>query len=143
MLKEKYQILLVEDDKVDQLAFSRVLKQKELDYDYFIASSISEAKAMLASNSVDLVICDFLLDDGTAFDIFDHCGHLPVIVTTGAGEEEIAVRAMKMGAYDYLIKDHERKYLEVLPLTLKNAIRQHQADRKIKLLSHAIMNIKD
>jgi hypothetical protein len=35
---------------------------------------------------------------------------------------------MKAGAYDYLIKDHQRNYLKVLPLTVANAIKRKEME---------------
>ncbi len=39
----RYKILLVEDDKLDQMAFKRLVKDNDLPYDCIIAGSISEA----------------------------------------------------------------------------------------------------
>src|SRR5712692_10435210 len=99
---ENIKILLVEDDKVDQMAFKRLFKDENLSYDYDIAGSVSEAKTILDSEGFDIVITDYLLGDGTAFDIFDLINDTPIIIVTGSGDEEVAVTAMKRGAYDYL-----------------------------------------
>jgi PAS domain S-box-containing protein len=60
------------------------------------------------------------------------------VFTTGAGDEEVAVRAMKSGAYDYLVKDHERAYLKKLPITIENAIRRHRAEEQVRKLTRAV-----
>ncbi len=41
MDNRKYKILLIEDDKLDQMAFKRLVKDRELSYDYTIAGSVS------------------------------------------------------------------------------------------------------
>ena len=46
---EKIQLLLVEDDQIDRLAFSRTVKQYDLPYEYTLASSLSEARETLAA----------------------------------------------------------------------------------------------
>ena len=109
-------ILIIEDDMVDRMAFKRLVEAGKLPFEYAEAGSVSEARKILDSATFDIVITDYLLGDGTAFDILDLQLDCPVIITTGAGNEGIAVRAMKSGAYDYLIKDPERNYLKVLPL---------------------------
>ncbi len=121
-------VLLIEDDRVDQMAFKRLIKEKGLSYDYSIAGSVSEAKKVLETDKFDIVVADYLLGDGTAFDIFSSIIDIPVILVTGAGDEEVAVNAMKAGAYDYLIKDPERNYLKVLPVTVENSIKRKQAE---------------
>ncbi len=125
----KTRILLIEDDRVDQAAFKRLVKKEGLPYDYAIAGSVSETIKMLSSEKFDIVVTDYLLGDGTAFDIFNFITDTPVILVTGAGDEEIAVKAMKAGAYDYLIKDPERNYLKVLSLTVENALRSKKKRR--------------
>jgi PAS domain S-box-containing protein len=50
---------------------------------------------------------------------------------------------MKAGAYDYLIKDLERNYLKVLPITVESAIKRKKTEKQFRMLSHAIMNIND
>ncbi|HXP49752.1 MAG TPA: PAS domain S-box protein, partial [Bacteroidia bacterium] len=140
---ENIKILFIEDDKVDQMAFKRFVKDENLSYNYTIAGSVSEAKRILDSEKFDIVIIDYHLGDGTAFDIFDLIKDTPVIITTGTGDEGIAVKAMKGGAYDYLIKDPERNYLKVLPITVENAIKHKKSEKQFRMLSHAIMSIDD
>src|ERR1700757_1363084 len=101
---EETRILVIEDDKIDQMAFKRFVKDENLSYNYAIAGSVSEAKRILDSERFDIVITDFFLGDGTAFDTFDLIKDTPIIIVTGAGNEEISIKAMKAGAYDYLIK---------------------------------------
>jgi PAS domain S-box-containing protein len=136
-------VLLIEDDKVDQMAFKRLVIEKNLPYEYAIAGSVSEAKKILDSEKFDIVITDYLLGDGTAFDILDFLFDTPIIFITGAGDEEIAVKAMKAGAYDYLIKDPEHNYLKVLPLTVENAIKREQSEERLRLLESVVVNAND
>jgi len=134
-------VLLVEDDKIDQLAFKRLVREAQLPYEYIIAGSVETARKILASESFDIVIMDYLLGDGTAFDLLDSVvGNIPVIVTTGSGDEEIAVRAMKAGADDYLIKDLERNYLTVLPVTIEQTIKHRKDQQAVRQLREAMVH---
>jgi PAS domain S-box-containing protein len=141
--KESIRMLLVEDDKIDQMAFKRFVKDENLPYDYAMAGSVSEVKSIVDSNRFDIVIADYSLGDGTAFDVFNLIIDTPIIIVTGSGDEGIAVKAMKAGAYDYLIKDLERNYLKMLPVTVESAIRRKRAEKQFGMLSHAVMNIND
>ena len=128
----RYKVLLIEDDKIAQMAFRRLVRDEHLPYDYTIASSVSEANTILRTNRFDILIVDYLLGDGTAFDILDSITNTPTIFATGAGNEELAVKAMKAGAYDYLIKDSTHNYLKVLPEIIKNAIRHKKVADEVK-----------
>lgn len=132
MENTRCKILLIEDDKIDQEAFRQMVKDNELSYDYTIAGSVSEAKNKLGTERFDVVIADYLLGDGTAFDILDSVENTPVIFITGAGDEEIAVKAWKAGAKDYLVKDCEHNYLKVLPIRIENAVRQQKIEEALK-----------
>jgi len=127
-----YRILFIEDDVFDQLAFKRFVKKEELDYSFQTAGSVSEALEILESEPFDLILTDHNLGDGTAFDIIDKAGNVPVIFVTAGGDEEIAAKAMRNGAYDYLIKDQDYNYLQVLPLTVQNAINHNRSAAKLK-----------
>ena len=132
MKDRKIRLLLVEDDKVDQMAFERFVRSKNLPYDYTIAGSVAEAKEILKSISFDVIIADYMLGDGTSFELFDLFKDLPVIVTTGTGNEEVAVEAMKLGACDYLIKDPEGNYLKTLPSTVELALKRKQTEKELQ-----------
>ena len=126
-------ILMIEDDRVDQMAFKRFVKNRGLPYDYIIASSLSEGKRLLKSEVFDIILMDYMLGEGTAFDLFDEIQtDVPVIMITGAGDEDVAVQAMKKKASDYLKKDIEGLYLNLLPAAVENAIKTKLAEKEEK-----------
>ena len=84
---ERCRVLLIEDDVIDQLAFKRAVREQNMPYEYEIAGSVAEARDMLARNRYDAVITDYSLGDGTAFDVFELARGIPLVFTTGAGDE--------------------------------------------------------
>ncbi len=143
---DKINILVIEDDRVDQMALKRFLKETNLPYNCTFASSVSEAIEILKSRGFDLILSDFSIGDGTAFDIHDFMGSkddVPLILVTGTGNEEIAVHAMKAGVSDYIIKDVENNYLKVLPATVERTLKRAKEAKALKMLSHAIKNVND
>jgi PAS domain S-box-containing protein len=138
MNMNKSRILLIEDDKIDQMAFERFVKRENLPYEYTLAKSLKDARNILTTERFDVIITDHFLGDGTAFDIINTIKDTPVIFTTGAGNEEIAVKAMKAGAFDYLTKDQDQNHLHVMPVTIENAIRHSQMGERLRKLSSAV-----
>ncbi len=132
MDENKGRILVVEDDKVDQMAFERFVRKGHFSYDYEMVGSVREASEIFKSEKFDAVVIDYLLKDGTAFDLFEEAGNVPIIVVTSIGDVEIAIRAMKEGAYDYLIKDSEGSYFKTLPITVENAITRKRVEEELK-----------
>lgn len=126
-------ILLVEDDKIDYMAFLRLLRNKKLAYDHVRASSVAEGRKALETQTFDVVLLDYRLGDGTAFDLFDDVPrNVPIVIVTGCGDEEVAVRAMKSGAMDYVIKDSGGNWVETVPLAILKAIRAKEAEELAK-----------
>jgi PAS domain S-box-containing protein len=119
-------LLVVEDDDVDQAAFRRFVKSKELPWTYVMAGSIKEGHQRLKEQAFDLVLTDFNLPDGNAFELFDDVGDQLVILMTGAGDENVAVRALKSGFSDYLVKRMDRSHLSELVLRIEIAQRLRQ-----------------
>ena len=132
MSDKPVRLLLVEDDGVDAMAFKRLVKEENLPYDYVVASSVKEARQALQAERFDMIVADFMLGDGTSFDILADCRDTPFIVVTGTGNEETAVEMMKRGARDYLLKDADGKYLKVLSATVRNALAHEAAQRELR-----------
>ncbi|MFX0092470.1 MAG: response regulator, partial [Candidatus Hodarchaeota archaeon] len=143
MTNKKYKIFLVEDERVDQIAFQKMIDSKNISCDLTIVESVTEAKEVLELNKFDIIILDYMLEGGTAFDLLENIHNSAVIVYTGAGDEEIAVKAMKLGAYDYIVKDRNRNYLKILPFTIERVIKQKEADQSLKELTNLHKAILD
>ena len=143
MDKTRYKVLLIEDNQLDQMAFKRFVETNGIPYDYTISNSVADGKRALDSSPFDISITDHSIGDGTAIDVLDSSKDMPIIVVTGAGDEETAVKAWKAGAYDYLVKDINQDYLKAIPRIVENAIRHHLMEKKLQLLSGAIMSTED
>ncbi len=115
-------LLFIEDDALDQRALVRALQQARLPDTYVITHNLANAQQALAAQRFDLAISDYQLGDGTALDLLDTHPTLPIIIITGAGDENIAVKALKMGAKDYVVKDVQGDYLKFLPKTIENVL---------------------
>jgi two-component sensor histidine kinase/DNA-binding NarL/FixJ family response regulator len=130
----KGKILLVEDEEFDQITFKRFAQMEYFPYKYQIAGSVREACQLMAQEKFDIIVTDYMLGDGTAFDLLRIHKDVPFIIVTGAGNEQVAVMAIQSGIRDYLIKDIEGNYLKTLKLTLDNLFRKRQEE--IELLRY-------
>jgi PAS domain S-box-containing protein len=125
-------ILYVEDEEVDRIAFEGMVRRESLNYQCCFARSVKETRELLSKHDFDVVIADYMLEDGTALDILKLTSDIPVIFCTGSGDQETAVKAMKQGAYDYLIKDTAQTHLKVIPEVVKKVVNHRQAEKKLK-----------
>ncbi len=119
---EKIKVLLLEDNELDVEAIVRLIKIQNLDYDLKTVSTCSEARQCLGETSFDVALLDSDVPDDSGLSILSELGSVPAIIITGQGDEETAVRALKDGANDYLVKDHSGMYLHLLPTVVKETI---------------------
>ncbi|MBN1264705.1 MAG: EAL domain-containing protein [Anaerolineales bacterium] len=124
-------VLMVEDDIVDQMALERHIRQNKLPYLVTTCESITEARVLLQQNSYDVILLDYLPVDGTAFDLLEAASEIVTIILTGQGDEEIAVKAIKQGAADYLPKDLQGNYLDILDQTIHRALDERKNKREL------------
>jgi len=113
-------LLLVIDDDPLTLECFRVLFPTE---EATVATATTAAKGLklFTEQQPDVVIVDICLPDQSGLDVFrrlhDLNAKVPVILITGYGTAETAIEAMRLGAYDYVVKP-------VDPQSLQQMIRQ-------------------
>lgn len=99
-------ILIVDDEFSIRKTLGMLLKSEG--YTALEAADLSQAKRMLQTESVDLVITDMRLGQENGMDLLGwlraNGSEVESIIMTAYGSIENAVSAMKLGAYDYLTK---------------------------------------
>lgn len=119
-------ILIIEDD----VAFATMLKTFFEKRDYEVSSAFSAAEGLkkLSSGPVDVVLTDVRLPDRDGleilFEVKDKFPQTQVIVMTNYAEINMAVKAMKNGAFDYVSKPFQP---EAILQTIENAYSQTSA----------------
>jgi two-component system response regulator PilR (NtrC family) len=103
---EKHRILIV-DDEPDILELLDITLSR-MGHRVFAAEDYATAIGLLERQSFDFCLTDMKLPDGDGIDLVRHIQHnrpeLPVAVITAHGNMELAIRAMKAGAYDFVSK---------------------------------------
>lgn len=116
----------MEDNALDQMAVERCFKAENLPYSLVFAETVAAAKEYLEKGGIDIVLIDQNLPDGLGLELQKDLDGIPSIFLTGSEDINIAVQAMKAGAYDYLIKDTAREYLRLLPLSIEKALKNRK-----------------
>ncbi len=120
----KYKILIIDDEKVMIDVLTKLLAEENYDVDYSMNGR--EGLEKLDKNRYDLLILDIMLPDINGLEILEEVrtnkNNLPVIMMTAFSSVETAVKAMKMGAREYLTKPFNND--EVL-LQIRRAL-EHQ-----------------
>lgn len=132
---EDKRILIVDDDDVVRSVFEEYLSER---FSCTVASGFDEAMALLNRESFALVISDVIMPGRSGIELLrEVTTRFPdtaIIMVSGVDRTQRVLDAVRLGAYDYLIKPCE---LDVLDLTVERAIerrallrtaRQHKRD---------------
>jgi DNA-binding NarL/FixJ family response regulator len=103
-------ILFLEDNDDDySLAQHSLKKNMTLAITVERASNWQTGFTLVQNNNFDVLILDYMLPDRNGLEIIELLKkeniNIPIIMLTGAGDEKIAVEAMKEGVADYITKD--------------------------------------
>lgn len=128
MTAELLSILLVEDNPDDCFVLEQLIREKNLPYRLQTVSTLSQAHQKLGQSTYDIILLDYQLPDGDCFSLLPETREIPVIIISGAGNEHVAVQAMHMGAYDYIIKSPDDGHLALLPSIIENVLKRKRAE---------------
>lgn len=125
---EPIKVLYMEDDRGSALLFKRKLERSGYDVD--IAYDGEKGLEKINSCLYDIIVLDIKMPvyNGTeVLKILSSRGKFPpTIMVTGSSDAKMAVEAMKLGASDYIIKDIDGGYLELMPSVIEQALQHHK-----------------
>lgn len=133
-------LLIVDDDEIDREMIRRTVQQGGLPCDTAEAASTEEALELLAGQPFDCLLLDYFVPPTNGLDLLQTLreqAQLPaVVMLTGMGDEDLAVKAMKMGVYDYIPKeriDSSGLCQAVLRAVEENEHARHHDQRQVEL----------
>ena len=108
-------ILIVDDEQHTREGLELALEDK---FDVYLASDPEEAFNLLDAEKFDIVLTDLRMSGSSGMSVIDHAIRLPnrpvCIMMTAYGDVDVAVEAMKRGAFDFLSKPLNLEKLEIL-----------------------------
>lgn len=111
-------VLFVEDDPVFSAMVAAFLERKG--FRVTACSRVRDAEKAIQSQTLDLLLLDYRLPDGTGLDVLQTArrlqGPVPGVVMTSLNDIRTAVKAMRAGAFDYITKpvNHEELLMVLL-----------------------------
>jgi two-component system response regulator AtoC len=132
MAIDKKAILVVDDEYGVRESFNMILSD---DYEVFLAESGEEAMDIFTKNSIDLILLDIMLPKTSGLDLLKQFKELDpnsdVIMVSAVKDIETAVKAMKYGAYDYVVKPF---IVEDIKNIITKAIEKHHLIKEVTYL---------
>ena len=124
--------ILVVDDEIKMRRVLQMILQKE-GYEIVTSKDGREALQKVEEENFDLVLTDMKMPGLSGIDLLkkirESDKEIPVIMITAYGTVETAVKAMKEGAYDYLLKPFEKDEMKIIvanALKMKTLVRENR-----------------
>ena len=108
-------ILLIEDEDSIRRVLKKVLQEDNQSYKFTEATDGQEGISTVKKQDFDLILCDIKMPKKDGIEVLDfiqnHTPKTPVVMISGHGNLETAVKAMRMGAFDYISKPPDLNHL--------------------------------
>lgn len=137
MEKRNYTVVVIDDDPLVNSSVSSVLSDK---FERVISfTDADEAVEELESLKPDLILLDIFLGHVNGLDVLEQFYknglETPVIMMTAFSDVRMAVRAMKLGAEDFIVKPID---LEQLEMSVERALKNYDMRRQVDLLTEQL-----
>ena len=132
-------ILIIDDEKDNTEIIKDILE--DVSYSTMLAKSASEAKAVLSANDFDLILMDVWMPGQDGISLLSEWQsegfNTPVVMMSGHAEPSDIVRAMKLGAVDFLKKPLH----DFLPI-LRNIMTREEPEQAVQHVSGIDYSLK-
>jgi two-component system, NtrC family, response regulator AtoC len=129
-------ILIVDDEKL--IRWSMKQKLESWNYQVSEAEDLQGALRKFQQETPDLMTLDIKLPDGSGIDFLKQAKQIqpsvPVVMITAFGVVDVAVEALKLGAYDFIEKPIN---FEKLENSIQNALETHRLKAQVAQVSHS------
>ena len=127
-------LLIVDDEKATRDGLRMALEES---FDCYVAADLKQAKQVLNSEDVDLLLTDLRLGADSGMEVLDAALTLPhppvALMMTAYGSVDTAVEAMRRGAWHFVTKPLN---LDEVELLLKRAVRNRSLEKEnVKLVA--------
>lgn len=137
-MSQKQKILVV-DDEASIREFLEIMLNKEKAYEVTLAEDGEQAIHLLQKKTFDLVISDLQMPKKTGMEVLEYinqmCPQTLFMLITAFGSTEIAVEAMKLGAYDYITKPFK---LDEVRINIKHALNSLKLEKENRSLKREL-----
>ena len=108
-------ILIIEDEDSIRRVLKKVLLEDNQSYKFTEAIDGQDGLSSVKKQEFDLILCDIKMPKKDGIEVLDfirnHSPTTPVVMISGHGNLETAVKAMRMGAFDYISKPPDLNHL--------------------------------
>ncbi|AMC12102.1 Fis family transcriptional regulator [Lutibacter profundi] len=149
-------ILIIEDEAAIRRVLKKIISEENDSYQVEEAEDGLIGLEMITKSDYDLVLCDIKMPKMDGMEVLEKAkkikSEIPIVMISGHGDLDIAVSAMRLGAFDYISKPPDlnrllntvRNALDRKELVVENKILKKKVSKKYEMVgdSGAISHIK-
>ena len=139
-VEKKNTVLVVDDERGVRQSFNMVLKDE---FNVLLAKSGEEAVDIFSKNPVDLILLDILLPDIDGIDLLAKLKEMDpsieIIMVTAVKAVQTAVKAIKIGAYEYIIKPFA---VDEVMTVIHRALEKHSLVKEVTYLRNELERVQ-
>ena len=124
----KISVLYAEDNQFDSELTVSQFAEKAPQFQFTIVETAEEFEEKFNPDQFDIVLLDQNLPDADGLDILKELISkrvlIPIIMVTGENNEELAIKALRLGATNFISKQQD--YLEFMPSFLEHTVKKYQ-----------------
>ncbi|MFC1516187.1 sigma-54-dependent transcriptional regulator [Thermodesulfobacteriota bacterium] len=135
-MENKATILVVDDERGVRQSFNMVLKDA---YNVLLAGTGEKAIEIFTKDSIDLILLDIMLPDIHGIELLEKLletdPNTEIIMVTAVNDVQTAVKAIKLGAYEYIIKPFE---VDDVLIVIERALEKRRLIREVTYLKNTL-----
>jgi DNA-binding response OmpR family regulator len=144
LLNKLVKVLLIEDNSADARFIIEMFKEiPKPQYELKHVTNVHDGLKYLDEHPVDILLLDLSLPDSSGLETFekahDHDPELPIVILSGLDDEEVAIKAVRMGAQDYLMKGDVNS--RILSRAINYAIERKNTEKKLIKSHEELINL--
>lgn len=134
-------VLVIDDEEAHCAIMRRSLESCHPPFAVDTTDSVSDGFERLEREPFALLLLDYSLRETDGLSVLARLAarfpNLPTVLVTGSGSEAIAAKAIKSGAYDYVVKD--ANYGSLLPLIVRDTLNRHRLKQENRRLQEEVI----
>jgi PAS domain S-box-containing protein len=120
---QKVNILYLEENQKELAALNTLVSREKLTFTITLINNFSDAKKSLEEIQYDVIVSEYSIGNQTVNEILPLIKKVPIIVIGDFSQAKALVGVFQSGASDYLIKDDESLYLQVLIVKVEKLLK--------------------
>ncbi|MBS3992208.1 MAG: sigma-54-dependent Fis family transcriptional regulator [Bacteroidetes bacterium] len=150
-------ILVIEDEQAIRRVLKKIISEENSTYEVDEAEDGLEGLDLIQNTDYDLILCDIKMPKVDGVEVLEKVRktkpEIPVVMISGHGDLDTAVKTMRLGAFDYISKPPDlnrllntvRNALDRKELVLENKILKNKISKQYEMIgeSESIQHIKN